>query len=224
VSLVRKFFAVGFISTYLAALSAGLACHAMGAWTTSHPVMYYFVWDMFCGWSAYDSRMHIVAEGESQTFYRLTPAPWGEFQPFGSLGREHYDSFNGHGVNIGMNVLKHTQHEPMVRLFVIEESWAKKYNLPDAVWKTRYDGSKDRLSYYRVRSVTLPDSQETERYDSWHSYQAGRTFADNPRLQSDSQMNRPLFVREPPRVKGGRQNLGVAIPQALNNVGSASAN
>jgi hypothetical protein len=104
--------------------------------------MYYFVWDMFCGWSAYDSRMHIVAEGESQTFYRLTPAPWGEFQPFGSLGREHYDSFNGHGVNIGMNVLKHTQHEPMVRLFVIEESWAKKYNLPDAVWKTRYDGSK----------------------------------------------------------------------------------
>jgi len=112
----------------------------------------------------------------------------------------------------------------MVRLFVIEESWAKKYNLPDAVWKTRYDGSKDKLSYYRVRSVTLPNSQETERYDSWHSYQAGRTFADNPRLQSDSQMNRPLFVREPPRVKGGRQNLGVAIPQALNNVGSASAN
>ena len=31
---------------------------------------------------------------------------------------------------MGLNVLKHTQHEPIGRLFVIEECWQKKYSTP----------------------------------------------------------------------------------------------
>lgn len=193
---MRKLFATGFIAIYLGSLSFGLFAHMLSTWTVSHPVMYYLVWDMFCGWSAYDSRFHVIAEGESQTYYRLTPAPWGEFHPFGHLGREHYDVFNNHAANIGLNVLKHTEHEPISRVFVVEESWAKKFNLPDAVWKTRYSEPKERTSYFRVRGVVLPDGQITEKHDSWLSYQSARMFADNPRLQADSRSSQPVFMRQ----------------------------
>ncbi len=219
---MRKLLSVGFIGVYLGALGLGLVSHMLGAWNTAHPVMYYIVWDMFCGWSAYDSRIHVIAEGESQTYYRLTPTPWGELHPYGSLGREHYDVFNNHAGQIGLNVLRHTQHEPISRIFVIEEAWAKKYNLQQPVWESRYDDPKDKLSYFRVRAIMLPDSQVTERYDSWMAHQAGRMFADNPRLQADSKLNQPVFVRETPRQPVGRpfgsqshlRFLGTSSPSA----------
>jgi hypothetical protein len=181
--------------------------------------MYYLVWDMFCGWSAYDSRIHVVAEGESQTFYRLTPTPWGELHPYGMLGREHYDVFNNHAGQIGLNVLKHTQHEPILRVFVIEESWAKKFNLRPEVWESRYDDPKDKLSYFRVRAVVLPDSQVVEKYDSWMAHQAGRMFGDNPRLQADSKMNQPIFVHENLRPHMGRP---FGVKSHLRAMGSSS--
>jgi hypothetical protein len=221
--VVRKISAA-FIALYIGALGVGLGAHILNAGTVSHPIMYYLVWDMFCGWSAYDTRMHVIAEGESQNYYRLTPAPWGEFHPYGMIGREHYDTFNNFSAHIGLNVLKHTTHEPITRIFVVEECWAKKFNLPMAVWNSRYDEPKDKLCYYHVRSVTLPDHTVVEKNDAWIARQGARMFADNPRLQAEARTGSPVIVT-PGMSSSHRPELGRSpSASALGQMLAPSAN
>jgi hypothetical protein len=191
---MKRILAVAFIVGYVGALSLGNACHILRHGVASHPLMYFIVWDMFCGWSAFDSRVHLVAEGESGKYYDLTHAPWGEFHPYGYIGRENYDQFQSHTGSIGLNVLRHTQHEPIGRLFVIEECWQKKYNLRDSVWNRRYDDPMDPQKYYRRRVILLPDGTVTHLYNSWVSFQSGQMLMDNPRLVQDSKRDQSLFV------------------------------
>lgn len=191
---MKRWLSVGFIVVYLGVLSLGVVGHTIGYGTGAHPLMYYLVWDMFCGWSAYDSRIHIVAEGDSRRFYELTPAPWGELHPWGHLGRQHYDMFNSQTHRMADNVLKHSSHEPISRIYIIEECWAKKYNLPDSVWQARYDEPKNPQHYFRMRSVLMADTMRGENYANWLTYQTARSIADNPRLNAQATGSRPMFL------------------------------
>lgn len=193
---MKRLLTVGFIVAYLGALNYGVVCHMLNYRTGSHPLMYFVVWDMFCGWIAYDTRVYVVGEGESQKYYDLTTPPWGEFHPWGTLGRQHYDSFNNHVARIAMNTLRHTQHEPMTRLLVVEESWAKKYNIPDKVWEMRYEEPKDPQKYYMVRTVLLPDGRVAHDSGSWVQQQAMKMLNDNPRLQLQARKSRSLFLMD----------------------------
>ena len=191
---MKRVLAIGFIVAYLGVLTYGNLCHTLRFATSNHPLMYMIVWDMFCGWSAFDSRVHIIAEGESETYYDLTHPPWGELHPYGYIGRENYDQFQNHTGMMGLNVLKHTQHEPITRLFVIEECWAKKFNLPDSVWKLRYDDPKDIQRYYRRRLALLPNGKVLQANSSWVAFQGGEMMIDNPRLVQQSKQSQSLFV------------------------------
>jgi hypothetical protein len=193
---MKRILTVAFIVCYISTLTYGNVCHLLRHGQATHSMMYMIVWDMFCGWAAYDSRVHIIAEGESETFYDLTQPPWGELHAFGYIGRENYDQFNTHLGTIALNVLQHTSHEPISRIVVIEESWPKKLNLPDAVWNLRYDNPKDRHSYFRTRLVMLPDGTVTHRYTSFLDYQALCLATDNPRLLQQSKAGTPLFLND----------------------------
>lgn len=193
---MKRVLAIGFIVSYIGVLTIGNLSHLLRFGTSSHTFMYMIVWDMFCGWAAYDTRVHIIAEGESETYYDLTHAPWGELHPYGYLGRENYDAFNNHTGQLGLNVLKHTQHEPISRVLVIEECWPKKYNLPDRIWNMRYDNPKDDHRYYRLRVVLLPDGTVTQRYSSFASFQGVLMVNDNPRLVAEAGASRPFFMQE----------------------------
>jgi hypothetical protein len=187
--------------------------------------MYYVVWDMFCGWSAYDSRVHIIAEGESGKFYELTPPPWGELHPYGFIGRQHYDSFNNHSARIGMNVLAHTSHEPMTRVFVVEEAWAKKFNLPEAVWLARHGTPKEIEKYYRIRTVLLPDGMNVQNFGSWLSFQSMQALANNPRLHQEASRQRSVFAQAP-EIRGRDMTVtpGMKTGQSFAPVGAPSGN
>jgi len=197
---MKRWLIIAFISSYLSALSYGLVCHTISYSPAWHPMMYYVVWDMFCGWASYAQTTHIVAEGESQNFYELAPAPWGEFRPWGPGGRRDFDPFHNHCGEIALNTLRHTRHEPITRIFVIEESWPKKFDLPEVIWNTRYDVPKDIKRYCRVRVELTPSGQVVRKFDPWLTYQNMRMVADNPRLEQDSKRGRPMFVlqRETP--------------------------
>ncbi|MGQ0635697.1 MAG: hypothetical protein ACT4QC_13865 [Planctomycetaceae bacterium] len=197
---MKRVFTVGFIVCYLAALGYGNFCHMLGHGITAHPFMYFIVWDMFCGWSAYDSRTYIIGEGEDRKYYELAPGPWGQFIPWGKLGRQHYDNVNNHGRRLALNALKHSRHEPISRIFVIEECWSKKFNLPEAVWATRYDEPKNVHKYYRVRAVVMPDGSVARSYNSWTHNQAIMMAADNPRLYQQAASGRSLFVLDGQKV------------------------
>src|SRR5690606_4665176 len=134
-------------------------------WNTGvHPMMYYVVWDMFCGWAAHECRYHVIAEGVSGRHYEVVPGPWGELRPFGDLGRHQYDADAVHAGRIAMNVLRHTDHEDITRILVVEENWPKKFNMPDAQWQARWDVPKDPKSYYTLRHVITAEGVLLQTY------------------------------------------------------------
>lgn len=194
--MVKRWLAGLGITAYLGTLLFGIVSHAANFQDGSHPSMYFIVWDMFCGWSAYESRTHIVGQGISGKYYELSPGPWSDYHPYGDISRQNYDSFNLHPHTIALNCLKHTEHEPMTRLYVIEEAWAKKFNLPESVWQQRYAEPKEPFSYFRLRTVMTPEGRVTRSAVPWLSYQTNLTITDNPRLMAESQRG-PMFMVRP---------------------------
>lgn len=170
------------ISSYLGILLFGVVAHAAHFLEGSHPGMYFIVWDMFCGWSGYSNRIQVVAEGHSGKFYAVTPTPWKEFHPYSDHGRENYDPFGTHAVTVGLNVLRHTEHEPIQRIFVFEKFWAHKYNLPPHLWATLSETPKQPRTYYHLRSVHLYDGTVVQDNAVWSSFHTARMMLRNPRL------------------------------------------
>jgi hypothetical protein len=194
---MKRWLAKTTIVCYLTALFLGIACHAMNFGLSSHPIMYYFVWDMFCGWSAQEIRYHLVGEGESGAYYRLSPAPWNTFAPYGDLERGQYDTIGNAHAKIALNTLRHTDHEPIVRILVIEEAWPKKFNLPDSLWALRFDEPKDPHSYFWTKFVLTAEGQILQYNRDYITHLQSLAVGDNPRLQADSLRGKPFLAIDP---------------------------
>lgn len=182
------------IFSYLSCLAWGIFSHATFTKTNSSPAMYYIVWDMFCGWNAYSTRNHVIAQGESGKYYRLTPGPWREYQPYGYQERTHYDPVGIYTRKMALNTLKHTQHEPITRIFLIEESWAKKYNMPEKYWAAKYDEPKDEHRYCHAWQILDGDGTILQQSGKWISQQTQLSILSNPQLRMDSIRNRPFIA------------------------------
>lgn len=190
---MKRWCAVATIVTYLSVLFFGVASHALGFRQAAHPGMYFIVWDMFCGWSSYENRLHIIGQGESGRFYRIAPAPWPTIKPFGDLERHHYDPFANHCATIALNTLRNTRHEPIRKIMVIEECWAKKFNLSDELWSQRYTDPREPFSYFHLRKEFAPDGTLLTMNPSWFEYQDHLCVSDNPRLWQDSRKGKPVY-------------------------------
>lgn len=211
---MKKWLSATFICVYLGALTFGFLSHTFNVGVASHPAMYFIVWDMFCGWSAHSSELQVIAEGESGDFYRLTPEPWGDFVPFGTRPRQDYDVRNMVGGKMGANILRHTSHEDMLRILVVEKAWPKKFNLPDNIWAQTYAEPKDVYFYYRVRAEVTPDGTTMGVRNAWLDSQIARVMTENPRLRNDSRKgNSPYVVNQPSPAYGGDS---AAVPFKLS--------
>ncbi|MCA9020835.1 MAG: hypothetical protein KDA74_11875, partial [Planctomycetaceae bacterium] len=93
-----------------------------------------------------------------------------------------------------MNTLDKTEHEPMLRILCIEETWCKKYNLPEMVWDQRYEEPKDFQNYYRLRRVITPEGVVAQSYVPWLTRQVTLQMNDNPRLVAEMNRGRPFFA------------------------------
>lgn len=213
---MKRWFAVLAIAGYLGSLCAGLACHTLSTGAARHPAMYYVVWDMFCGWGSYSTRVHMVAEGASGTYYELTPSPWGDFNPYGSLARINYDRVGIYLPKFAGNVLRHTKHEPITQVFVIEELWPKKYNLRDDVWTRVHGGQKDVHSYYNLWAVLNADGQPSQVYPNWMSKQSIFSISNNPRLHAEASRSRSFFTNS--SKPSGRMGPRAFIPPTARSL------
>lgn len=194
---MKRGLAIATIAVYLGSLTFGIAAHALNFKSDIHPAMYFVVWDMFCGWAGYETRTHIIGEGESGKFYQLAPGPWGDFNPFGDIDRHHYDAFLNHARTQALNCLQQTDHEPMQRIFVVDEVWAKKFNLPNDLWAKRYVEPKEPYSYFHLRQVMNGEGQMVTLHGSWFDHQAGLCLSDNPRIWREAQQNKPFYQLNP---------------------------
>lgn len=187
---------------YLSAFAGGLVVHAMSLPATYNPAVYFFVWDMFCGWANYERRQYVIAEGVSGRFYEVSPAPWGELEPFGTIGRTHYDSSGAYALKFGLNILKKTQHEEMSRVFVVEQFYAKKYNLSDNLWNRYFNEPKNPTYYHNTLYVVLPDGTPIEVRTGWLADQHSRVLAANPKVIEESHKSQPFLAVERPASAG----------------------
>jgi len=215
---MKRWLISAFICSYLSFLSFGIASHTLGVQNTSHPSMYFVVWDMFCSWSAYSSRTHIIGQGESGTYYELAPGPWGDFKPYGFLSRHHYDSYLNGLSGTAMNTLEQTDHEPITRILVVEENWSKRYNLNDRAWNLRFDGQpRDVQKYYHLRGVMDSDGEFLHLRANWLGLVHQQTMLANPRLQSERHLGKPFYTFN---TSGGGQTYRggslVDLPDSAN--------
>ena len=185
------------IGLYLTAMSGGLISQTMNFGSTSHPAMYFFVWDMFCGWSSHEIRYHVIGEGESGTYYELAPGPWKQFMPYGDLARTHYDVLGNSHRKMAINALAQTDHEPIRRVVMIEEVWPKKFNMSDRSWANRFDEPKEPMSYYWQRAEMTAEGRVISAVPDYLSYLQTANVADNPRLINDLHRGRDHFVLNP---------------------------
>jgi hypothetical protein len=188
----RNWAACLFITCYLGSLSWGIVAHSMKIGLCGNPLNYLVVWDMFCGWQAYDDRTHVIAEGQSGQYYELSE-PWGDFRPFGHVPRIHYDVTNQLLPRHITNILEHTTHEQIDRVYVAQEIWPKQYNLPARLWSQYYVEPPDRISYYHLRAVLTDKGQLVTAYPDWFTEQALNSIADNPRLRHEMNQARSTY-------------------------------
>ena len=188
--------AIAFIVCYLGILGYGLSAHTIGYKTYAHLGMYFVVWDMYCGWSGWETRTQILAEGESGQYYDVGKAPWGEVCVYGEPDRRHYDIYGLHYFRLADHVARHTEHEPFVRYVVVEEAWSKKYNLPESLWAQRFEEPKEPRTYRRIRSAFSGDGELIATNASFSNWLQGLALGDNPRLQKDMKIHTPFMTTD----------------------------
>jgi hypothetical protein len=193
-----------FITAYLTALTGGLACQTLRVGLSSHPGMYFILWDMYCGWAAYNSKYRAIAEGVSGTCYDLNPAPWGTFKPYDTQDRYQYSTATGWMAKAAAHTVAHTQHEPIAQIFVIEETWAKQFDLPDYVWKTRYNIPMQKYTYSSVRIQMDGTGAVVQAYPNWVEVQRQTMAGDNPRLQQNIRNTKPFWIVDEHGTEGNR--------------------
>ncbi|HET6325383.1 MAG TPA: hypothetical protein VFG04_11960 [Planctomycetaceae bacterium] len=212
------------ICGYLAALLFGFLCVACQVQFFSVP-MYFLTFNMYGSWSGYDCKMQVLGEGQSGKFYVLSPGPWGAFNPYSSrLSRQCYDQVFEYGKFLARPGLSHTQHEPILRMFVVEQEYPKKFNLSDAQYQAYYEKPNPHRIYSHTRMVLTPEGEILAESPTWLRYQDNQSVVDNPRLFNEATHNRPFIWSSQPAT-GPQDYSGNAYPSAakLERVGSPVA-
>lgn len=220
---MRRWIVGTFIVAYLSALSFGLGCQTLRMGTTMHPAMYFIVWDMYCGWAAYNHSYRAVAEGVSGTYYDLNPAPWGAFRPFDTLDRFQSIMPTYSQAKMAALVAAHTRHEPIARMFVIEEAWAKQFDLPDYIWKAHNAIPRTPHRYTKLFIEMAGDGSVTQYHTSWLEAQNQMMIADNPRLQHEIRDSKPFHLVDE-HQRGYNRYFNGREPNTLQIISSPTAN
>jgi hypothetical protein len=184
------------ITAYILALFGGFMTMSLHLAIPGQTFLYFVTFNMFSGWSCFEARAHIIGEGASGTFYELGPPPWGEFDPYGPPARQHYDPHMDKEWPIADNTLRHTSHEPMTRIYIIEEEYPKRLNLPDAQYQAYYHKPKAFHSYYNVRFVMDSQGKALGQQFEWLAIQDKVSVMDNPRLLADASKHTPLELTD----------------------------
>lgn len=186
----------GVIAAYILCFVGGFLAMSLHLAVPGQTFVYFVTFNMFSGWSCFEARMHVIGQGESGTFYQLSPGPWAEFHPYGSLARQHYDPHLENGWPFAENVLRHTTHEPIVRVIVIEEEYPKRLNIPAAQYEAYYNKPKIAQRYFSTRCVMDSHGYVLSQQPEWLRIQDQVSLLDNPRLISEADQHRAVELTD----------------------------
>lgn len=183
------------IVAYLAALGVGLALHALNLPGKASAAGYFVVWDMFCGWTGYETRVRYIGEGVSGQHYDLLAADSRSPRLHGSIHRAHYDFSGRHTPAIAACVAARTGHEPLARIYVVEENWSKHYNLSPRLFEQTYGRPHGEFPVHRhFRGLLAADGYVLQTQASWLAVQRQEAMLANPKLMTEVQRGRDVFT------------------------------
>jgi hypothetical protein len=184
------------ISSYILAMVSGLLAISLHLAVPGQTFLYFVTFNMFCGWSCFEARVHLIGEGESGTFYEVGPGPWSEFHPYGVLARQHYSAHFEDEWPIVENTLRHTTHEPIARVILVEEEYPKRLNIPSPLYEAYYNKPKVFQRYFSTRFVYDSHGHVLSQQPEWLRLQDQVSIADNPRLLSEASQHRSVELTD----------------------------
>ena len=185
------------IAGYLGALAVGLALHAWQLPGHNTLPGYFVVWDMFCNWTGYENRVRFIGEGESGRHYDLLAADIHSPRLHGSEHRAHYDYSGRHTPLVASRVAERSRHEPLTRIFVMEESWSKQFNLPPRLYEQTHGCRPDRVVHRHLRGILAPNGHVLQTQAGWFVCQQQEAMFANPTLRGDAYRGRSLYAGNP---------------------------
>ena len=186
------------IAGYLGSLAIGLALHAWQLPGHNTLPGYFVVWDMFCNWTGYENRVRFIGEGESGRHYDLLAADIHSPRLHGSEHRAHYDYSGRHTPLVASRVAERSRHEPLTRIFVMEESWSKQFNLSPRLYEQTHGCRQpDRVVHRHLRGILAPNGRVLQTQASWFVCQQQEAMLANPALQGDAYRGRNLYTANP---------------------------
>lgn len=191
-SPVRRFSISLGIAGYLAVLIYGVLLHTFDLPGKVSVPGYLVVWDMYCGWCGYERRVHFVAEGESGTYYDASQIPGAVITPHGQTPRHNFDFQNTFSGKLAQSVLARTEHEPIQRIFVVEQHWPKRFNLPESLRGST--GPSERQVYWHTQAIYNANGEALRVHPDWLALQNDRAIYDNPKLKMAAQRRMTTLV------------------------------
>jgi len=157
------------IAVYVAVPFYCLGRHMLGD-PHSHPLTYFWTWDMFPNYSMWSNRRHALGETISGKYVSLLP---GEFQRFrggvrGDRLRTDLDR-SGKLLRPAVDaVLERTAAahaaDPIVRVYLLEESWPSRFTVPaDRLSPFAVGESSPRTSWKIIEEFSVSRSTEAGR-------------------------------------------------------------
>ena len=181
------------IAAYLCALATGIALHGLNLPGKASAPAYFVVWDMFCNWNGYEARVRYIGEGESGQHYDLAIDSLGP-SLHGSIARDHYD-FDGRYVpKLAAVAAMRTDHEPLSRIYVVEENWSKQFNRSPTAYQRLHARPYERVVHRNVRCVVDTSGHVLEARRPWFAMQHTQAVMSNPTIAAQSRRGRPLYA------------------------------
>jgi hypothetical protein len=144
-----------FIVVYLGVLLGFLGLYAWGD-AYSHPVAYFWTWDMFPGYECFSFRRTAVGKTASGRYVELLPGPMQKFH-WGvrrDLTRVELLRTRAALRPAVTDVLRRTAaayaDDPVRHVYLLEQYWPARFNYTDRAYERLYGEPKPRRRYWKV--------------------------------------------------------------------------
>jgi hypothetical protein len=157
---IRRAGVLLFCAAYLLTTAWFTLRHVLGD-SLSHPVAYFFTWDMFPGYVTESSRRMVVGHTQDERFVKLLPSEshrfrWGINNEVSRLDVDRNAKNLEWAIeqSVGEYNDAHSK-SPIKSVLIVEQYWPSRFNLPDDLHREHYGEPNPHRRYWRFLEVSV---------------------------------------------------------------------
>ena len=168
--LFRKVWIALVVATYLILTGYFFLRHAIGD-SASHPLAYFFTWDMFPSYSCTSHHRVAIAETQQGRIVELMPGPLTSYRSDRSGELHRFDMFTDIESEPVQSQLRkllerevshfHSSSSDRINsVILLEEFWPAKFNMSESLYLDTYGEEHPGRSEWRVVEIAVPQRAE----------------------------------------------------------------